>query len=339
MTITTPEIALARWLSKRCRGLWRIIGVLHAELLLFAAPLLFFTPMNASATLGTGLQFASQEESLDEPPTVTAGARRVEKEHRVLLDPEGKPLPFKSPEEVLDFLKTAREIERKSVGEGVTGVERLLLEKNGLRMHAVFRDVKVFKSLMDLADGTSHINFRDDAVFECAAFELNRLLGLYIVPPVVKLSMRRNEGTLQAWVHGTMTERERLEKEIEPPDMWRWMMQRQIMNIFDNLIYNDDRNVGNILIAEDWLLILIDHTRSFRDHEKLMSPDSVRYCDRNLLENMKKLDLETVQKQLGPYLRGQQIRALMKRRDLLVEHIERLVEKHGAGKVLFSFIR
>jgi hypothetical protein len=119
--------------------------------------------MNAFATLGTGLQAASQEESSDESPIVTAGARRVEKEHRVLLNPEGKPLPFKSPEEVLDFLKTAREIERKSVGEGITGVERLLLEKNGLRMHAVFRDVKVFKSLMDLADGTSHINFRDDA--------------------------------------------------------------------------------------------------------------------------------------------------------------------------------
>ena len=204
-------------------------------------------------------------------------------------------------------------------------------------MHAVFRDVKVFKSLMELADGTSHINFRDDAILECAAFELNRLLGLYIVPPAVKRSMRGNEGTLQAWVQGTMTERERLEKEIEPPDMWRWMMQRQVMNIFDNLIYNDDRNVGNILIAEDWLLILIDHTRSFRDHEKLMSPDSVGYCDRNLLENMKKLDLETVREHLGPFLRGQQIRALMKRRDLLVEHIEKLVEKHGAGKVLFSF--
>jgi hypothetical protein len=297
---------------------------------------------SASAAYGNGLQDGSQEESVSStsgPPQATAGVRRVEQEPRVWEGPDGRPLPFKVPEEILKFLRTAAELERNSIGEGITGGNRLLLEKDGIRMYAIFRDVKVDKRIMELADGTTAINFRDDAIFECAAFELSRLLGLYIVPPAVKRGMKGKAGTLQAWVPGTMMEKERVEKGTDPPDMWRWLMQRQVMQIFDNLIYNEDRNVGNILITKDWLLVLIDHTRAFRNYEKLMSPDSIRYCDRNLLENLKSLNLQMLQEHLGEYLRDTQIRALLKRRDLLVEHVDRLVQEHGSGDVLFSFFR
>ena len=40
-----------------------------------------------------------------------------------------------------------------------------------------------------------------------------------------------------------MMEKERLPKEIESADMWRWMMQRQVMQIFDNLIYNEASSI------------------------------------------------------------------------------------------------
>ena len=287
-----------------------------------------------------GQEGGGQEEtSANGLPQASAGVRQVEKEPRSWNGPDGKPLPFKSLDEILGFLRTGKVIERKKIGVGTTGTVRLLLEQDGARMRAIFRDVKVFKREMRLADGTTHLNFRDDATFECAAFELNRLLGLYVVPPTVERNIKGVNGTVQAWVEGTMMEKERMEKEIQPADQWRWLMQRQVMQVFDSLIYNEDRNVGNILITNDWLLVLIDHTRSFRNHEKLLNPDSLRYCERNLLENLKSLNQEQLTERLGKYLTGTQIRAVLKRRDLLVEHFEKLIAEHGSSDVLFSFYK
>ena len=67
---------------------------------------------------------------IDKP---SAGARRIEKQPRPWLDPDGKPLPFKSTEEVLEFLQTAKVIKNKKIKEGITHPRRLLLEKDGLR--------------------------------------------------------------------------------------------------------------------------------------------------------------------------------------------------------------
>ena len=74
-----------------------------------------------------------------------------------------------------------------------------------------------------------------------------------------------------------MTERSMREDKIEPPssgiDRWRWMMQWQVIHFFDNLIYNEDRNQGNVLIASIWKLWMIDHTRAFRPWKRLLYPE------------------------------------------------------------------
>ena len=43
------------------------------------------------------------------------------------------------------------------------------------------------------------------------------------------------------------------------------------MRVFDELIANTDRNLGNMLIDRQWKLWLIDHSRAFRLHETLPS--------------------------------------------------------------------
>jgi hypothetical protein len=70
-----------------------------------------------------------------------------------------------------------------------------------------------------------------------------------------------------------------------------------------------------------------------------MAPESIRYCDRDLLENLKSLNQQQLDEHLGDYLTGTQIRSLLKRRDLLVEHIDKLIAEHGADDVLFAFFR
>ena len=45
------------------------------------------------------------------------------------------------------------------------------------------------------------------------------------------------------------------------------------MNVFQELIYNTDPNLGNMLITNDWQVKIIDFTREFRTREGLRTPE------------------------------------------------------------------
>ncbi len=252
------------------------------------------------------------------------------------LDPEGKPLPFTSDEEVMEFLRTARLIRFREIPLGVNQPRRALLEKDGARMHAVFRDVNMDKPRQKLASGTVVMNFRDSYIFEPAAYELSRLLGLDNVPPVILRKLQFKSGSLQAWVENTMTERSRIRDNLKAPDKVLWSMQIWNMRVFDNLIYNTDRNQGNILIDHNWRVWLIDHTRAFRREKELRNPELVVQCGRKLWEKLKSLDEQVVRERLKKFLSSYEIKALLRRRDKLVQHIQKLIEERGENKVLFT---
>ena len=56
-----------------------------------------------------------------------------------------------------------------------------------------------------------------------------------------------------------MDEGERLKRKAEDPDKDHWSRQYVIMQVFDQLIANTDRNQTNILYDRDWKLWMIDH--------------------------------------------------------------------------------
>ena len=99
--------------------------------------------------------------------------------------PDGNPLPLQGHEEITEFLLKARVVSSKRIGEGINNPLKVLLERDGVQMHAIFRDVSVRKSRVKLGN-RYRFNFRDEALFEVAAYELGRLLGLNNIPPAVK---------------------------------------------------------------------------------------------------------------------------------------------------------
>jgi hypothetical protein len=126
--------------------------------------------------------------------------------------------------------------------------------------------------------------------------------------------------------HVMMDEGGRVKKNATPPadKLQYWTEQLHLMRVFDQLIYNTDRNQGNMLIGEDWRLWAIDHTRAFRKHTTLRSPGQVVRCDRTVFERLKALDHETLSRELGRLLDGGQVRAILARRDAIVERLESL---------------
>lgn len=272
------------------------------------------------------------------PGALTAGKNEPSSEtSRIWKGPDGEPLPFRTDEGVCDFLRTATVTDMEEIPEGVTNPRRALLEKDGVRMRAIFRDVNISKSIGPGMEGRSRLRFRDCCLFEIAAYELSRLLGLDNVPPTVIRKIRGGEGTLQIWLEGTITERVRLKEGREPPSPWHHAMQHQIMKLFDNLIYNEDRNKGNVLYDGNWKLWMVDHTRAFRMDKELPNPEEIKVCERGLWEKLQALDEAVLTERLDGLLRGSEIEALLIRKDLLIAHINRLIEERGEKGVLFHY--
>ncbi len=254
----------------------------------------------------------------------------------VWLGPDGKPLPFKNDAEILDFLRTANVIADKGIPQGITGPRRLLLEKDGVRAEAVWREVNEEKMSERLASGQTEAFFRDSYIFEPAAYELSRLLGMDNVPPATLRRYKGNEGSIQMWVEQATTEMDRVKKKSQPPDVIHWSKQTHVMNLWDQLVYNTDRNQGNILVTPDWKMWFIDHTRAFRRMDYLLDQSKIRQCDRIMFEKLKVLDGKTLHEHLDPYLRKIEIEALLKRRDLVIKKLNQFIAEKGENRVLFT---
>ena len=86
------------------------------------------------------------------------------------------------------------------------------------------------------------------------------------------------------------------------------------MRVFDALVYNDDRNAGNILSDSAWNVWMIDHTRSFSRISDLPEPNQINDFEGNLWERLCHLDEEEVKKTIEAYVQSPELKALFKRR-------------------------
>lgn len=227
------------------------------------------------------------------------------------------------------FLRTAKVVSTRGTPKGITGVLRATLrsEDGSLTHEAAISRIDEKKPQFQTDRGTE-LNFRDSYKFNIAAYKLSVLLGLDMVPPHVERSHGGSSCSFCWWVDDVlMDEGDRLRKKIKPPDLNDFNAQYSIVQVFDQLIYNVDRNQGNLLITKDWKLWMIDHGRAFRLHHNLENPKVLKMCERNLLAKMKALDQPTLKRELGRYLTGMEIQGLLQRRDKIVAFFEKAGEK------------
>jgi hypothetical protein len=251
--------------------------------------------------------------------------------HHVWLDVNGHPLPFQRDAEILEFLRTARVVGSEELTAGINRADRLLLEKDGIRARAIFRDVDIEKREVQV--GTRYyFRFLDSCAHECAAYALARWLGLDCVPPVVPRRFQGRRGSVQIWIENV---RDQTAADFDPPSLLAWVSQIWDADLFDNLILNVDRNTGNILAGRHYRLWLIDHTRAFQPVPELLAPERLAKVNRRVWNRLQETDEEDLEEVLGDYLDGGQLDALMKRRELLIERVERLVAERGEEVVFY----
>lgn len=225
--------------------------------------------------------------------------------------------------QVEDFLLHARVTKTKGAKKGVTATLRATLTDGKLTHDAQIQNIDERQQVFSGSGGTTEFDFRDSWSFNVAGYRVDRLIGMNMVPVSVERKWNYKDAAFTWWLDDVMMDEEsRLKDKTEPPNTAVWNQQMQMIRVFDELIANVDRNLGNLLITKDWRLWPIDHTRAFRTNKDLKKPLNVTHADRAVVERMKALDKESLKKATSKYLTTYQIDALLARRDAIVKRLD-----------------
>jgi hypothetical protein len=239
-------------------------------------------------------------------------------------------------EQIKNFLLTAKVVKGEQVNKGITGTFRLTLSDGTVTHDAHFQGVDEHAALKQLPTG-AEVGFVDSYKYNIAAYRLAELIGMDDVLPVyVERKWKGNPGSLSWWLPVKMDEAERRKKNLQAPDLDAWNNQMYKIRVFDQLVDDTDANLTNVLIGEDWKIWRIDFSRAFRSQKDLKDPQAnlVR-CDRQLLEKLKTLDGKELAEKTKHYLDKDDVKAVMARRDKIVEHFQKLVAEKGENAVLY----
>lgn len=233
-----------------------------------------------------------------------------------------------------DIISSSKDFDER---EAVTEPWTLVLEKDGFTRRALWKNPEGrFKGYLD--------NWK----CEIAAYRLDKLLGLNMVSPTVEKRFQGNRGSCQLMLENSIMLRTKQEENIKTPSYRVEPLNRAtyLQRAWDNLIANDDRNIGDILYTEDWRMILIDHSRAFRSSKKYTKnliytekhregPKIMKELPRTFVEKLKSLNFKLIKDTVGEYLTDKEINALLLRRDLMLKVIDERIKKLGEEEVLY----
>jgi hypothetical protein len=156
---------------------------------------------------------------------------------------------------------------------------------------------------------------------DVAAYRLDRLLGLDMVPVTVRREVDGKDGSVQFFPPRTMNEENRAATGRGRGATCPLGDQLMAMYVFDVLVYNEGRTTSRILYdTRDWGLMLIEHGRAFtqkkgRPRHLANAPLEISDGWRAALES---LDAAMLRERFSDVLDKRQIDSLATRRDELL---------------------
>jgi hypothetical protein len=172
--------------------------------------------------------------------------------------------------------------------------------------------------------------------YELAAYELTKLLGVEIVPPVIERKIENRAGSLQIFLENCVSEQDRRRKKLEPPDPAAFSKALDGIRVFESLVNDECLNYGDLLVhTVDWRLCRVDFSEAFGPSSELRDECRITVCSRALYQGMTKLDSDALRQAMKPFLNDEETNALLSRKTLLITAIDALIAEKGEGAVLF----
>ncbi len=256
------------------------------------------------------------------------------------------PVVTLTPAQMEEFLRSARIVSRRDAEGGITNTQIATLSDGTLTHDAQIQTIDQRLARFKPPEGPEEFNFKDSYRYNVAAYRLAALLDLDNVPMSVERTVDTNRsGATRAavtwWIDDVMMDDRARLKTVAPdgPDPERTAMQIYIMRVFDELIANRDRNLGNLLWTSDWKMWMIDHTRAFRLDEELRRPATLLRIERSLFTNLQGLTTAAVTQAVGRSLSRFEIQSLLSRRDAIVELFEAKIAARGEVPILYALPR
>lgn len=239
-----------------------------------------------------------------------------------------------------EFLKTAKIIHAEqpwSEAEAATSPWLLTLEQDGITKRAIWKNVSGRLK-----------GFWENWKWEVAAYQLDKYLGLNMVPPTIEKRFQGERGSCQLFIEDCKSLK-KIYKDKTPIPIYRstdWQRALYLRRAFDNLIANDDRHQNQYLITEDFRIILIDHSRSFGTSKKYTKdliydedyregPRCMEQLPRYFANRLTTLDPTKMHEVVGEYLKEKEINAVLIRRDLILDWLQDRCQKLGEDAVFY----
>jgi hypothetical protein len=226
---------------------------------------------------------------------------------------------LQDPKTIEEYLKSAEVVRLEDLKVGVTKPRQGQLAPGGPVSSIAWKAIRPGR----------YNGFWESYKNEIAAYELDKLLGLGMVPPTVEKKIKGEVGAAIMWVSPTESFKQmggipgqKGVKMPPPAQAPAWNRQITRAKMFDDLIGNIDPNLGNWLVDPAWNLILIDHTRAFTSTKDLYH--QLVTIDPELWERMKALDEESLTNALGNWLDKGSIKAILQRRDKMQQVIDKM---------------
>jgi hypothetical protein len=215
--------------------------------------------------------------------------------------------------EIEAFLLNAEVIAEEPQGPHDPGWRRLTLASDGRELRAVFRTVDTAPRLKDRR--WSRAGERAERyVYEIAAYRLDRLLGLHMVPVSVEREIGGERGVLRYWIDNALSERQRQAEQVPVYSDCDMSAQYALMNLFDVLILNASPDFGALVYDSQAMLWLYDQSKAFgtaSDVGAILGDSGIRPT-RRLAAALGSLNEESAAF-LSEYLHPRQLEALLQR--------------------------